>query len=142
MFPEGEELALDVVVVDEEAHVGWGSVTHSLEGIDCGTDSSGNLVGAKVEAVVDYDAVVEDEECRGFVDWVGNGVYHDVGGAQCLCRHQYFDHVWLGCAAGGMGVMPGGIGGEVEGRKRGGEEFVEGCRREVLRVVVGSLVGG
>ena len=63
MFPEGEELALGVLVVDEQAHMGRGSAPHSLESVDCGANGSGDLVGAEIEAAVDCDAILKDEEC-------------------------------------------------------------------------------
>jgi len=60
--------------------MGQGGASHSLESVDCGADGSGNLVGAKVEAAVNCDAILEYEVGGCFVNWVGNGVYHDVGG--------------------------------------------------------------
>jgi len=80
VFPEGEEAVLGMSVVDEQTNVGWGSASHNLKSIDCGANCSGNFVGAKVEAAVYCDAVLEDKEGRCFVCRVGDGVYHDVGG--------------------------------------------------------------
>ena len=74
--------------------------------------------------------------------WVGDGVHHDIGGVECLHGHHHVDHVQLGCAARGTGVIPGGVRGEVEGGKGGGEEIAKGYGGKVLRVVVCSLVGG
>jgi len=80
MLPEGEELSLGMVVVDKEADMGRGGASHRLKSVDSSTDGSGDLVGAKVEAAVDCDAILEDEEGGCFVNGVGDGVYHDVGG--------------------------------------------------------------
>ena len=87
MFPEREELTLGMLVVDEQVNVGQGGVSHSLEGIDCGANGSGDFVGAKVKTAVDCEAISEDEKGRCFVDWVRDGVYHDIGGIKGLCGH-------------------------------------------------------
>ena len=87
MFPEREELMLGVLVVDEQANVGQGSASHGLEGVDCGANVGGDFVGAKVETAVDCKAVLEDEEGQCFVDWVRDGVYHDIGGIEGLHGH-------------------------------------------------------
>jgi len=60
MFLEGEEFALGMLVMDEQANVGRGSAPHSLESVNCGADGSGDFVGAKVEPTVDCDAILED----------------------------------------------------------------------------------
>ena len=69
---------LGVFVMDEYVDMGWGSACDDMEGVYCGTDSSGDFVGAYVESTLDCKAVLEYYEGRCLVSGMGDWVDHDV----------------------------------------------------------------
>jgi len=78
VFLQGEEAVLGMFVMDENVDVGWGSTCHNLDGINCGTDSSGDFVGADVESALNCKAILEYDEGGRLVCGVGDRVDHDV----------------------------------------------------------------
>ena len=67
MLLQGDEVVLGMLVVYENAEMGGYNSHHYSDGINCGANGCGDFVWAKVEAVVNHKAILEDDKGRGFV---------------------------------------------------------------------------
>ena len=67
VLPQGDEAVLGMLVMYENAEMGGCDSHHYSDGINCGANSCGDFVWAKVEAVVNHKAILEDDKGGGFV---------------------------------------------------------------------------